>query len=158
RDQLQELGVGADVLGDEPAEGDDLELFVAGVAQRPVDHPPRVALASVPVEGFGVGEGDEPGLSDVVGDRHRLATLVDLVARLLLFVDDAHRSSHSATRAPPRRPERSPSSRICVATAAIASTAAQASEPPTLIRRAPAAAISATVRFGRASTFTGRPT
>ena len=46
--------------------------------------------------------------------------------------------------------ERSPRSRIAVAASAVAATATQASEPPTLIRRAPAALISATVRFGSA--------
>src|SRR6185437_3387980 len=145
----------------EGSEGDHFEALVGPVVQSPVDDLARDALAFVAGEGFGVGEGDDARLLDVIGDRHRLATQMRLVARLLLVVDDlrlgAHRSNHPATRPPPRRPLRSPAC-ICSATSAIASTAAQASEPPTLIRRAPAPAISATESVGRASTLTGLPT
>ena len=153
----------ADVVGDEGAERHHLEALVGGVAQRPVDDLARDALAFVAGEGFGVGEGDDPRLLDVVGDRHRLVVDVRLVARLLLVVDDLDLGAHSIQ--PLRRPWRRRagrsgrrSSRIRSATSAIASTAAQASEPPTLIRRAPAPAISATDSVGRASTLTGLPT
>jgi uncharacterized membrane protein YbhN (UPF0104 family) len=54
--------------------------------------------------------------------------------------------------------EKSPRSRIALAASAKAAAATHVSAPPTLTRWAPAPAISAKVRSGRASTFTGRGT
>ena len=54
-------------------------------------------------------------------------------------------------------PEKSPSSRTCSATLAIALTATQVNEAPTLIRWAPASAISFIDSFGRARTLIGLP-
>jgi len=70
--------------------------------------------------------------------------------------DQAWNQSSSGTRA--ASDERSPPSRISTAAAAIALTATQVKLPPTLIRWAPAATISATESSGRASTFTGLET
>jgi hypothetical protein len=56
------------------------------------------------------------------------------------------------------RAEKSPWSRIWVAAAVRALTAVQVRLPPTLMRVAPASAISRIDRLGRASTFTGLDT
>src|SRR5262245_42611859 len=72
------------------------------------------------------------------------------------LADESHPPINGQIRVGAASPEKSPCSRIRSAALMSALIAAQANAPPTLIRRAPAAAISATVSpSGRASTLTG---
>src|SRR5919109_5604306 len=66
-----------------------------------------------------------------------------------------HSPNHSPSGSLAASAERSPDSRVAVAASAIARTAIHVNPPPTLIRRAPASAISATDKAGSASTLTG---